>query len=99
MRDVTGNRVDPSGAAALAEALKVNKTVTVLGLRCERRAVVVCGCGDCGWWVVFGCVGNAVASAGAAAIAESLVVNNAVTTVELMGASCARVAGVGVVVA
>ena len=80
---------------ALAEALKVNTTVTAIRLNCAL-------CAECCW--ARAAVGarhpfvtltgrrldNSIGDAGAAALAEALKVNTTVTTIDLAGALCAE---------
>ena len=92
-----GNSVGPAGAAAIAEALKINKTVTKISLGCalcSARDRAECGSARGGGgaarnFMRVGAPGNSVGPAGAAAIAEALKINKTVTAIDLTGALCA----------
>ena len=102
-----GSAVDAAGAAAVAEALMVNKTVTTIDLSSACRAAgaraargarrAACGgiLGGVSFLLLTGARGlaadNAIRVAGAATIAEALKVNKTVTTTNL--ACACRAAG------
>jgi hypothetical protein len=92
---ISGNYIGGAGAASIAEALKLNTTITSVDLGCECRAGagVLCArsfevcVGRCRFSV------NDIDVAGAASIAEALKSNTAITSVSL-GSECHAGAGV-----
>jgi hypothetical protein len=94
---VSDNDIGDAGAASIAEALKLNTTITSVNLGSECRAGAgalcarsfeVCG-GRCR-----SCVsGNRIGDAGAASIAEALKLNTTIMSVDLEG-ECRAGAGV-----
>ena len=99
-----GNSIGPAGAAALAEALKINKTVTTIYLGCAfaRRRARSAGARAAAAaallaFVARSCAGggtrapvNSIGDAGAAALAEALKINKTVTTIDLSSAFARR---------
>ena len=93
----SGNDIRGEGAASIAEALKLNTTITSvnLGGECRAGAGVLCArsfevCGG----RCRSCVsGNGIGGAGAASIAEALKLNTTITSVNLRG-ECRAGAGV-----
>ena len=75
------NSIGDAGAAAIAEALKVNKSVTTIDLSCACRASRRVRGADAG-----AAADYSIGDAGAAAVAEALKVNKTVTTIRLCGA-------------
>ena len=89
------NRISDAGAAAIAEALKINKTVATIDLSCAlsaaRDRAECCGArgGGCAARKLMGAPDNSIGDAGAAAIAEALKINKTVTNINLSSALCA----------
>ena len=92
-----GISIRAAGAAAIAEALKVNKTVTTINMASAWRAAGDCAARDIGgsvggvaFMLLTGARGaapvNSIGESGAAVIAEALTVNKTVTTINLAGA-------------
>ena len=97
------NSIGDAGAAAIADALNVNKTVTTIELSgvCRAAGSAARGtrrvCGRHGRRAAYGraCATavNSIGAAGAAAIAEALKVNKTVATIALWGACLAARGG------